>query len=96
MESLFTDHPIVASGIGFVIFVLLGVVDLLVLRNRTIALLFWILGFFVVLSPLVNLPSLSTFEWFLILCLGVVYVVVVYRTYAFFKDPLEKDTPAAK
>jgi hypothetical protein len=86
MEAIFTEYPVLASIIGSTVFVVVGAIDLIVLKNTAIAFLFWVIGFFVALAPLINLPSLGGVEVLLIVIFGVAYIFAVYRTYRAFRN----------
>ena len=81
METLFKDYPVLASAIAWVIFFGAGAIDLLALGNEAVAFLFWGIGFFVVLAPLINMPSFELLAFFLIILLLGTYVVAVHKTY---------------
>jgi len=91
MEAIFIEYPAWASFVGLIVFVLAGAIDLIVLKNRALAFLFWTIGFFVVLAPLINLPSLGGVEVLLIVFFGVAYCLAVYKAYGALKGAIEEN-----
>lgn len=89
MAAIFAEYPILSSVIALVVFVIAGAVDLIVLKNKAVAFVLWVFGFFVVLAPLTNLPAIEGVEALLIVLFAAFYIFAVYKTYDTLKGPVE-------
>ena len=88
MELIFTEHPFLASAIAAFVFLLAGTVDLIVLKYRVIAILFWVLGFLLTMSPLFGMKFAEVSDSLLIIAIGCIYVFLVRKIYvALSKSP---------
>ena len=49
------QHPITATCVAFIVAIFAGVIDLVVLKNRTVALIFWGFGLIFVVTPVLSI-----------------------------------------
>lgn len=95
MGHLIEQYPIITSLIGFIVAIVAGAVDLIVLKNRVLAIVFWVWGFPVAVMPILWKESWGDIRWFLGAAIGVIYVIAaiwVYRVLA----PEPSERPAAE
>lgn len=85
MNGFIEQYPIIATIAGFFLAVMAGAIDLVVLRNRALAILFWVLGLPLTITPIVSKVSWGDFRWLLAILVAALYVGTVlwiYRTLA--------------
>lgn len=82
MNYFIENYPIVASFVAFAVATIAGAVDLIVLKNRALAILFWLWGFPVVIMPIVWKESWGDFRWLLGAVVAALYVGAVIKIYS--------------
>jgi hypothetical protein len=85
IADFFQHHPVMAGLITFPLAVLAGVLDLLVLKNRATAIVFWVFGFFPVAMPIYGADSLGGLRWFFGTAITILYAIVVIVAYRVFE-----------
>lgn len=82
MSSFIEQYPIIASLLGFVLAIAAGAIDLVVLKNRALAIVFWVLCFPLTVTPILSKESWGNLRWLLGLVVAAAYmgtVVWIYR-----------------
>jgi len=81
MSDFIEQYPIIATIIGFVLAVMAGAIDLVVLKNRALAILFWVLGFPLTVTPIFSKESWGDLRWLIGAVIGILYVIAVIWVY---------------
>ena len=81
MQALFQQHPIIASLITFIVAVLAGTADLTVVKSRALAIIFWTIGLWLVLMPIVGATPLGQMRWVFVTVISAAYIAVVVFVY---------------
>lgn len=81
MGHFIEQYPVVASLIGFLVAIVAGAVDLIALKNRALAIVFWVLGFPLTVTPIFSKESWGDFRWFIGAGIGILYVIAVIWVY---------------
>lgn len=95
MGYFIEQYPIIASLAGFLAAIMSGAIDLIVLKNRVLAILFWMWGFPLAVTPIFLQESWGDLRWFFGAVIGVLYVIAtiwVYRVLA----PEPSESPVAE
>lgn len=96
MGHLIEQYPIIATLVGFVLAVTAGAIDLVVLKNRALAILFWVVAFPLTVTPSFSKESWGDSRWFIGAGIGVLYVIAVVWVYRVLapgpaEDPVAED-----
>ena len=81
MGQFVEQYPIIASLGGFLIAILAGAIDLVVLKNRVLAIVFWLWGFPLTVTPIFLKESWGDIRWFLGAAIAILYVISVVAIY---------------
>ena len=77
MSQFLEQYPIIAAIFGFGLAIAAGAIDLVVLRNRALAIVFWLLGFPLAITPIVMKDAWGDIRWFAGFAIAVLYLILV-------------------
>lgn len=77
VANFYRHYPIIAGLITFPFAVLAGLLDLIVLKRRPVAWIFWLFGFFPVAMPIYGDKSLGGARWLFGALVTILYVLVI-------------------
>ena len=81
MSQFLEQYPIIATIFGFGLAIAAGAIDLVVLRNRALAIVFWLWGFPLAVTPIVMKESWGDIRWFAGFAIAVLYLISVVKVY---------------
>lgn len=82
MGQFVEQFPILSSLGGFIVALVAGAIDLVMLKNRILAIVIWVWGFPLTIAPILLQEAWGDFRWPLGLAVAILYgisVVTIYR-----------------